>query len=241
MQRDMMEIREHPLVTVDVVILTIQPAIADEGRECLQVLLVQRKQPPFCDHWAIPGGFVLHNERLDDAAQRELQEKAGVSKVYLEQLYTFGEPDRDPRARVITISYYALVRSSDLTIQADEAGLTVAWFPVTALPERMAFDHRTIVEAAIQRVRSKVEYAPIAFQFVPDLFTMAELRHVYEIILERKLDPGNFIHKVLASGLVEATVLHRSGNRHRPPRLYRFVGIREAAGSPSTHHKGGRA
>ncbi|MCL5946779.1 MAG: NUDIX hydrolase [Chloroflexi bacterium] len=236
----MMEIREHPLVTVDVVILTIQLTTLNEGEECLQVLLVQRKQHPFWEHWAIPGGFVLHNERLDDAAQRELREKAGVSKVYLEQLYTFGEPARDPRARVITISYYALVRSSDLTIHADEAGLTVAWFPVTALPERMAFDHRTIVETAVERVRSKVDYAPIAFQFVPDLFTMAELRHVYEIILERKLDPGNFIHKVLASGLVEATAFHRSGNRHRPPRLYRFIGLREEAGLHSTHNVKGR-
>ncbi|MCL4543123.1 MAG: NUDIX hydrolase [Chloroflexi bacterium] len=223
MQAEHLQGREHPLVTVDVVILTIQPDRQEE-EECLQVLLLQRRQPPFCDHWAIPGGFVLHNERLDDAAQRELQEKAGVSSVYLEQLYTFGEPTRDPRARVITISYYALVRSSDLTIRADEASATVSWFPVQHLPDHMAFDHQLIVETAVQRLRNKVEYAPIAFQFVPEMFTMAELRHVYEIILERRLDPGNFIHKILASDLVVATSLHRSGNRHRPPRLYRFTG-----------------
>ena len=229
LQEDVSSAREHPLVTVDVVILTIRPD--GQGEQCLQVLLVQRKLAPFAGHWAIPGGFVRHNETLEHAAARELFEETGVRDVYLEQLYTFGDPGRDPRARVITIAYYALVRSQDLILAAGSDTAEVAWFPVSRLPDCIAFDHRTILNVARSRLRNKVEYTPIAFQFLPPMFTMAQLRHVYEVILERRLDPGNFIHKALASGSVEATDQVLSGNRHRPPRLYRFVGLKQPAGA----------
>lgn len=221
-QEDLAVAREHPLLTVDVVILTIRPD--ERGEPCLHVLLVQRSSAPYAGHWAIPGGFVRHHETLDHAAARELFEETGVRDVYLEQLYTFGDPDRDPRARVITIAYYALVRSQDLTIAAGGNTSGVCWFPVARLPRQIAFDHRAILNTALERLRNKVEYTAIAYQFVSPLFTMAELRRVYEVILGRKLDPGNFIHKALASGAVEATDQLLSGNRHRPPRLYRYIG-----------------
>lgn len=222
-QEELSDTREQPLVTVDVVILTIRPD--KQGEQCLQVLLVQRKLPPFASHWAIPGGFVRHNETLDHAAARELFEETGVRGVFLEQLYTFGDPGRDPRDRVITIAYYALVPSQDLTLAAGSDTSGVCWFPVARLPEHVAFDHRAILDKALARLRNKVEYSPIAFQLLSPIFTMAQLRHVHEVILQRKLDPGNFIHKALASGVVEPTDQLLSGNRHRPPRLYRFTGI----------------
>ena len=225
-QEELSETREQPLVTVDVVILTIRPD--KQGEQCLQVLLVQRKLPPFASHWAIPGGFVRHNETLDHAAARELFEETGVRGVFLEQLYTFGDPGRDPRDRVITIAYYALVPSQNLTLAAGSDTSGVCWFPVARLPEQVAFDHRAILEKALARLRNKVEYSAIAFQLLSPIFTMAQLRHVHEVILQRKLDPGNFIHKALASGVVEPTDQLLSGNRHRPPRLYRFTGINQS-------------
>ncbi len=223
LQEDVTAAREEPWVTVDVVIFTIRGD--PQGVPRLQVLLVKRQTWPYADHWAIPGGFVRHNETLDHAAARELHEETGVHDVYLEQLYTFGQPDRDPRARVFTIAYYALVRSTDLTLAAGSGTSEVCWYPVAHLPEYIGFDHRDILHQAVCRLRSKVEYTPMAFQFLPPMFTMAQLRHVYEVILERKLDPGNFIHKALASAVVEPTNQVLSGNRHRPPRLYRFTGM----------------
>jgi 8-oxo-dGTP diphosphatase len=227
------ENREQPLVTVDVVILTIRPD--SEGEQSLHALLVQRKSPPFPGHWAIPGGFVRHNETLDHAAARELFEETGVRDVFLEQLYTFGDPGRDPRDRVITIAYYALVPSQNLRLAAGGDTSGVCWFPVSQLPEAVAFDHRKILEKALARLRNKVEYSSIAFQLLSPIFTMAQLRHVHEVILQRKLDPGNFIHKALASGVVEPTDQLLSGNRHRPPRLYRFTGVHHQNGSTGTN------
>ena len=225
LQEDTPTDREQPWVTVDVVIFTIRPdARGDDG---LQVLLVKRRSRPFAGHWAIPGGFVQHNEGLDHAAKRQLFEETGVHDLYLEQLYTFGQVDRDPRARVITVAYYALVRSADLTLAAGAGTSDVCWFPVSRLPDQIAFDHEKILSTALCRLRAKVEYTPMAFQFLPPMFTMAQLRHVYEVISERRLDPGNFIHKALASGVVEPTNQVLSGNRHRPPRLYRFTGAPE--------------
>jgi len=232
-QEEVSATREQPLVTVDVVILTIRPDSG--GDHCLQVLLVQRKSPPYAGHWAIPGGFVRHNETLDHAAARELFEETGVRDVFLEQLYTFGDPGRDPRDRVITIAYYALVPSQNLTLAAGDDTSGICWFPVARLPKEMAFDHRTILERALARLRNKVEYSSIAFQLLSPIFTMAQLRHVHEVILQRKLDPGNFIHKALASGVVEPTDQLLSGNRHRPPRLYRFTGVSHRNGAATSN------
>ncbi len=159
---------EHPSVTVDIVIFTIQ-------NEELKMLLARRKHWPYKNRWAIPGGFVKIKESLDDAAKRELYEETNVKDVYLEQLYAFGDPKRDPRTRVITIAYYALVSSDELRIMADTDVKEVKWFTVKTLP-RLAFDHQKIVDFALSRLRSRILSSTLSFQFLPESFTLTELQ-----------------------------------------------------------------
>ncbi len=205
---------ERPSVTVDVVIFTL---ISQE----LHVLLVQRRHWPFDGFWAIPGGFINMNESLRDAARRELEEETGVRDVYLEQLYTFGEVGRDPRTRVLSVAYIAIVRADAQKIRASDESLDVRWFPVRDLPEHIAFDHDEILAYAISRLRSKLEYTTLAFQLLPEVFSILELKHIYEQILGEKLDKGNFYRKIKESDLLEETTLTREG-RGRPTRLWRF-------------------
>src|SRR5258708_3420105 len=162
------------LVTVDIVLFTIR------DRQ-LHLLLIRRLAKPFEHRYALPGGFVLEEESLDAAAIRELREETGVTKVYLEQLYTFGEPRRDPRGRVITVAYYALAPHT-LALHAGTDAADAAWFPVTNLPA-LAFDHSKIVEYARQRIRNKLDYSNVGFEFLPDRFTLTELQLVHEAIL----------------------------------------------------------
>ncbi|HEV7127348.1 MAG TPA: NUDIX hydrolase, partial [Ktedonobacterales bacterium] len=169
---------ERPSVTVDVVILTLR-----NGR--LEVLLVKRKHWPFAGLWAIPGGFVNPDESLETAARRELKEETGVGAVYLEQLYTFGDPGRDPRTRVITVVYYALLRSDRLRLKAADDAAAATWFPLFALPDELAFDHHKILTYTLQRLQGKLEYTTIGFQLLPNEFTLSELQEVYEAILNR--------------------------------------------------------
>jgi 8-oxo-dGTP diphosphatase len=206
---------ERPSVTVDTVIFTLR-------QKELQVLLVQRKHWPYEGMWAIPGGFVHMDESLEDAARRELAEETGVddSDIYLEQLYTFGDPMRDPRTRVITVSYFALICSDRLQLHADTDAAAAAWFSAYR-PPPLAFDHADILAYAIQRLRYKVEYTAVAFQLLPATFTLTELQKAYEHILGEGLDKRNFRRKVLAAGVLEITPHIRSGD-HRPARLYRF-------------------
>lgn len=204
----------YPAVTVDVVIFTLE-------RGALHILLVQRKYGPFEGCWAIPGGFVRPDEPLDAAARRELAEETGVRDVYLEQLYTFGEPRRDPRGRVISVAYIALVRAERQHLAAAEDAAAVHWFPVKSLPQPLAFDHDQIVGYAIDRLRSKLEYTTLAFQLLPEVFTLPELKHTYEQILDEPLDRGNFYRKIKAAELLEETNGFREG-KGRPARLYRF-------------------
>jgi len=206
---------ERPSVTVDVVIFTLR-------RRQLHVLLVQRKHWPFEGMWAIPGGFVRMDESLEDAARRELAEETGIDDpdIYLEQLYTFGDPGRDPRMRVITVAYFALISSDHLCLHADADAAIADWFPAYHPPE-LAFDHARILRYAIQRLRYKLEYTALAFQLLPETFTLTELQEAYEHILDEKLDKRNFRRKVLAAGVLEETTLIRSGD-HRPAKLYRF-------------------
>ncbi|HYF61977.1 MAG TPA: NUDIX domain-containing protein [Herpetosiphonaceae bacterium] len=205
---------ERPSVTVDVVIFSLR-----SGR--LQVLMVQRKHWPYADHWAIPGGFVNMDESLETAARRELMEETGVHDLYMEQLYTFGEPGRDPRTRVISVAYFALIRSEEQTLQVSEESNDVRWFPVDELPEPLAFDHDKILRFAIDRLRSKLEYTTLAFQLLPTEFTLPKLKRIYEEILGEKLDKANFYRKLRDSDLLEDTGKFREG-RGRPARLYRF-------------------
>ncbi len=205
------------LVTVDIVIFTIR------GKE-LCVLLVRRGSPPFLGSWAIPGGFVKKRESLDDAALRELREETGVSRVFLEQLYTFGDPKRDPRGRVVTVAYYALVAEDRATLVAGTDAADARWFPANALPP-LAFDHREILDRALERLRNKLEYTTVGFELLPEKFTLGELQAVYEAILGRKLDKRNFRRKIELLGILRDTREEKRGTR-RPARLYRFAAAR---------------
>ncbi len=202
---------ELPKVTVDVVIFTL---LNDE----LEVLLVQRPIPPFEGSWTLPGGFVQPQESLEDAARRVLAEKGRITNVWLEQLFTFGEPNRDPRARIITVTYFALIRPDSL--QQRYGDDTVAWHHAYN-PPALGFDHLDIITYAIQRLRYKLEYTAVAFQLLPEAFTLTELQNAYQHILREPLDKRNFRRKVLATDLLEETGDVRSGD-HRPAKLYRF-------------------
>ena len=206
----------RPSVTVDMILFAFQH---DE----LTVLLIRRTHPPFEGKWALPGGFVGEKEDLYDAALRELKEETNVSNVYLEQLYTFGQPGRDPRARVITVAYFALLSASEAEQQAIHGGSDVgeaAWWNIYALPE-LAFDHERILDYALQRLRWKLEWTALGFLLLPKEFTLSELQKVYETVLHEPLDKRNFRRKILSAGVLEATGNMRAGD-HRPAKLYRF-------------------
>jgi len=203
-------------VTVDIVIFTIQEGV-------LKVLLIKRAIPPFLGQCAIPGGFVHEDEDLDQAALRELQEESGVTDVYLEQLYSFGEPNRDPRGRVITVAYFALI-SPDRKLMAGSDAAAAAWYPIDQLPP-LAFDHATILNYALQRLRNKLEYTTVGFQLLPEKFTLTELQAVYEAILGKKLDKRNFRRKMSLLRILKPLREHRRGGQ-RPAQLYRFVAAR---------------
>jgi ADP-ribose pyrophosphatase YjhB (NUDIX family) len=205
---------DRPSVTVDVVMMSLR-------QRDLQVLLVKRRSWPYEGMWAIPGGFVNRDESLEKAAKRELQEETGVQDVYLEQLYTFGDPRRDPRTRVITVVYFALLDSERLQVRAADDAVDVGWFSVYDLPA-LAFDHAKILEYALNRLRGKLDYTTIAFSLLPEQFTLYELQRVYEIILHRKLDKRNFRKKILSTGILEDTGAKKMEGTHRPARLYRF-------------------
>lgn len=208
------EVKHHyPAIAVDMVILAV------DGDE-LKVLLIQRGADPYAGRWAIPGGFVDPAESLDEAAARELREETGVEGVYLEQLYTFGTPDRDPRGRVISVTYYALLRHAPPIVGGDDAA-DARWFPLRELPP-LAFDHGAILDYAIDRVRKKVEYTNIVYSFLPDSFTLTELQRVYEIILGRTIDKRNFRKKINSLDLVVPTGEVRREGAHRPAQLYHF-------------------
>ena len=211
----------HPAVTVDAVVFGV-------NADTLKVLLIRRGEAPFAGSWALPGGFVGPDEDLDTAARRELVEEAGVDIGYLEQLYTFGAPGRDPRERVITVAYFALVNLSAHHLKAGTDAVDAAWFPIAELPE-CAFDHATILKAAVDRLRAKLSYAPVGFDLLPDQFTLTELQRLYETILGRRLDKRNFRRKALSLGVLQDLGERRSGGAHRAPRLYRFDPDRYAA------------
>ncbi len=202
----------YPAISVDVIIFTLR-------ENDLQVLLVQRKHPPFEGRWAIPGGFVGAKESLEAAARRELKEETGVRDVYLEQLYTFGDLKRDPRGRVITVAYFALV-PSPLAVEAGSDASDARWWSVYQLP-RLAFDHNSILKYALQRLRYKLEYTAAGFQLLQDNFTLTGIQQAYEIILGEPLDKRNFRRRILEGDIIEATG-EMTVSRGRPAKLYRF-------------------
>jgi len=203
-------------VTVDPILFTIENNI-------LKVLLVKRGNEPFRGRWAIPGGFVNVNESLEAAARRELEEETGIKEVYLEQLYTYGEPKRDPRARIITISYFALVDSTKLkqVKPTKKEILEQKWFSVKDLPD-LAFDHKEIIEYAYKRLKYKLEYTVVGLELMPNQFTLTDLQNIYEAILGEDLDKRNFRKKLRSLNILKATGQFKLGP-HRPARLYKFV------------------
>ncbi len=195
----------------------------DEG--ALKVLLIERGLEPFKGSWALPGGFVRVDETLDHAARRELAEEAGLKNVFLEQLYTFGAVQRDPRERVVTVSYYALVKLSDHRAKAATDAANAEWFPVSKVP-KLAFDHAEILATALSRLKGKVRYEPIGFELLPPKFTLSQLQHLYEAILETTLDKRNFRKKVLAFDFLTPLAETQMLGRHRPAQLFRFDAAR---------------
>jgi 8-oxo-dGTP diphosphatase len=189
----------------------------------VSVLLIQRKYEPFKNSWAIPGGFVLEEESLEQAVRRELVEETGISVHYLEQLYTFGDPDRDPRQRIISVAYMGLVKTSqyqDLKASTDAAN--AAWFSIRKLPS-LAFDHKKLLEVAADRLRSKIRYQPIGFELLDKKFPFSDLEKLYIALLDRDINRRNFSKKILSFGILEDTgELARTEGKGRPSKMYRF-------------------
>jgi 8-oxo-dGTP diphosphatase len=204
----------RPALTVDCVVFGMD-------HEDLKVMLIERGLPPFEGEWALPGGFVHVDETVDEAARRELEEETGLSKIFLEQLYAFSSVDRDPRERIISVAYYALVNLLDHRVQAATDARDAAWFAVADVPS-LAFDHAEILDTALERLRGKLGYQPIGFELLPQKFTLSQLQHLYEVVLERELDKRNFRKKVLATGLLLETKEVQQDVAHRAARLYRF-------------------
>lgn len=204
----------RPALTVDVVVFGYDGST-------IQVLLIERGIPPFQGSWALPGGFVHTDESLDAAARRELQEEAGVSELYLEQLYTFGEPDRDPRERVVSVAYFALVNLDSHRIRGGSDARQAAWFPIESLPG-VAFDHAKIIDTALERLRGKIRYQPIGFELLPNKFPLRALQSLYEAIAGAPVDKRNFRKKVLSMGLLQELEEFEADVSHRAARLYRF-------------------
>ncbi len=204
----------RPALTVDCVVFGF-----DESE--LKVLLIERGLEPFKGRWALPGGFVHVDETLDAAARRELEEETGLKDIFLEQLYTFGSVNRDPRERVVSVAYYALVKLEDYQAKADTDASKVMWFPISKLP-KLAFDHVHILTMAQTRLRGKVRYEPIGFELLPPKFTLSQLQHLYEAVLETEIDKRNFRKKVLSFGLLIPLKENQTGGRHRPAQLFSF-------------------
>lgn len=204
----------RPAVTVDCVIFGFD-------KDELKVLLTKRAIEPYLGQWAFPGGFINLEETADSCARRKLAEEAGLKAVFLEQLYTFSAVDRDPRYRVMSIAYYALVRSTDYLLQAGLDIAEVHWFPLSDMPQ-LAFDHQEILKVAVERLKGKIRYQPLGFELLPEKFTLPELHRLYEVVLQAPIDRGNFRKKILSLDLL---IDHSALQKNRPSRgakIYSF-------------------
>jgi 8-oxo-dGTP diphosphatase len=202
---------ERPSLTVDIVIFTIKD-------NELKVLLVKRNVEPFIGRWALPGGFVRMDESLEDAAKRELEEETGIKNIYLEQLFSFGDPKRDPRGRVVTIAYMALTNSENIKLTASTDVSDAKWFPVKKMPN-LAFDHERILEYSLKRLKWKFEYTTVAFSLFPKKFTINQIQKIYEMIFDREFDKRNFAKKLISLNILKEEGLKKDVS-YRPPMLY---------------------
>ena len=202
------------VIAADVVIFAVHNG-------SLQVLLIKMKKNPFNGMWACPGGLVKPSESVENAAKRHLAQKTGVKDVYLEQLYTFGKPDRDPFGRVVSVAYMALLSSSAVLLKTTPEYAEVRWFPINKLP-RLAYDHKEIIDYGVKRLRAKLGYTNIAYSLLAKKFTLSELQKIYEIILGKKLDKRNFRKKIKAVNIVKRIREKKLGGANRPAELYEF-------------------
>ena len=209
----------RPGLTVDCVIFGL-----DLAGSSLKVALIERKGEPFTGCWALPGGFVHQGESLEQAAWRELQEETNIAEVFLEQLYTFAQPGRDPRGWVVSVAYYALVNPESHALIGGTDARRAAWFVVNQTPP-LAFDHAEILQTALQRLRGKLSYAPLGFELLPRKFTIKQLQRVYEIVLDTKLDNRNFRKKIFGLGVLRELDERVRGVPQRPARLYEFDAV----------------
>ncbi|GAB3525980.1 NUDIX hydrolase [Arthrobacter monumenti] len=216
-----------PSLAISTVIFALRPS-ATSGRPTLWLPLVRRIRQPYRGLWALPGGPLARSESLVAAAARNLKETTRLEPQYLEQLYCFGAVDRSPAERVVSIVYWALVHADQAAIAQETDN--VRWFRADRLGE-LAFDHNEIVDYALWRLRNKVEYGSIAYHLLGERFTLAQLREVYEAVLDKRLDPANFRRRLRDAPDIEPTDEYLQGGRHRPPRLYRY---KDATGPPTT-------
>jgi 8-oxo-dGTP diphosphatase len=188
----------------------------------LNVLLIKQKYGVLKNKWALVGGFVKDNETLFEAVNRELQEETGITVNYLEQLFTFGDDiQRDPRGRVISVAYFALVNSTKFNVKADSDAEEAQWFSITSLPD-LAFDHKQILESALKRLQNKLTYQPIGFDLLPKEFLFSDLENLYCTLLNKEIDRRNFRKKILSFGIIEETDKFGSKKNGRPAKLFKF-------------------
>jgi 8-oxo-dGTP diphosphatase len=205
---------KNPSLAVDLVVFGYH-------NNTLSVLLLNRKEEPFKDCWTLPGGFLQMDETFLGTCSRILQTKLGMDEVFLEQLYSFDAPGRDPRGRVIAVGYYALINPAKFQVVAGSMANDVKWFNVRKLPT-LGFDHKQIFRQALQRLKSKILYHPVGFELLDELFTITELHELYECILQTTIDRRNFRRKILDAGYVINTGMKREGLKNRHPELYKF-------------------
>lgn len=224
---------QPPALAISTVIFALRPS-AESGRPTLWLPLVRRIREPFKDLWALPGGPLTQADSLQDAAARNLQDTTGLAPNYLEQLYAFGGLHRSPSQRVVSIVYWALVQSTQAELAQESEN--VKWFRADRLGE-LAFDHNEIVDYALWRLRNKMEYGTIAYHLLGEKFTLAQVREVYEAVLDRTVDPANFRRQLKQTAHIEPTEQFLQGGKHRPPRLYRYTGIDSGTNGagPSQH------
>ena len=206
---------KHAVTAVDIVIFTIED-------NDLKVLLIKMKKSPFEGMWAVPGGLVKIDESLDESAKKHLSTKTGISNVYLEQLYTFGDVERDPLGRVISTAYFALMPNTGLSLKTTEEYEGVQWFSIKELPE-LAYDHKEIIRKAQSRLKAKLSYTNIVYSLLPNEFTLTDLQKTYEIILGETMDKRNFRKKILSLNMIKKTDKQTTGGASRPAAYYKFI------------------